>query len=182
MNRVFPLCLVAGMLLLGTFSCKEKKKSDDIIVTKYVAAEPTAPIRLSNDVRRTDVKWLNSFYTVTIRRTAADSLPKLKDDTGQEYIDNIVTVLVQRSDSTVLLKKTFTKESFSSYVADNFRSQGFLENIIVQGVEGDFLKLGVSITRAGDEDAFIPLDILIDRMGGMRIKEGRLFEASDKQP
>lgn len=176
MKSIFPLCLAAGMLVFGTVSCKEKKKSDDIIVAKYVPEQPKDPIRLNNDLRHTDTKWLNAFYAISTNRTANESLPMLTDEIGQQYIDNQVTVTVQRTDSSIFFKQVFTKESFTSYLDSDFRKNGYLENIIFQNVENGCLKFGVAISRPGSEDEFIPLDLFIDRQGGLRITEGHIFD------
>lgn len=180
MRYFFPLVLAAGILMLGTVSCKEKKKSEDIIVARYVPEKPGAPIRLSPDYRRVDVKWLNAFYTVTTNRMAADSLPMLQDEIGQQYFDNRVVVTIQRSDSTVVFKKSFTKESFASYIDADFRGKGFLENVIFQNVEDGCLKFGVAVSRPGSEDEFVPLDLYVDSHNGLTIKPGKLFDSDSE--
>lgn len=182
MKNILTLCLVAALMGMGTISCKEKKKSEDIIVAKYVKEQPKGAIRLPADLRRTDVEWQGCVYTVVTSRVAADSLSVLKDETGQEYVDNYVSVIVSRSDSTIFWKKKFTKESFSAYIDDDFRKNSYLENIIFHSVENNCLKFGVAISRPGSEDEFVPLDMFIDRQQGLRIAQGHLFDVSDEQP
>ena len=55
-----------------------------------------------------------------------------------------------------------------------------LENIVYHGIEDNNLKFGVVVSRAGNEDEFIPLDLAIDRKGGMSIKLGKLFDSIDE--
>lgn len=181
MKTILPLCLFTGMVMLGMVSCKEKKTTDDIYVAKYVPEEPGAPIRSTVDARRTDVKWLNAFYTVSTKREAADSLPKLKDETGQEYFDNRVTLTIQRSDSSVFFHRVFTKQAFLSHIAENFRDKGYLENIIFHDVEDGCLKFGVAVSRPGYEDEYVPLDLFVDRHGNLRIAAGKLFDNTDDE-
>ena len=176
MKRTFPLLVVAGMLMLGITACKEKKKSEDIIIAKYVPEGPKSPIRMDTDQRSKAVEWLGGSYSIVTSREAADSLPMLKDETGQEYIDNRVTITILRSDNTVFLKKQFTKNSFASYVDAGFRQTGMLENIIFHGVEDGRLKFGAVVSKPGSDDEFIPLDLCVDRQGGLTITQGKLFD------
>ena len=179
MKRLFPIAAVICLLALGTWSCKEKKKSDDIIVAKYVPDGPKEPIRMTVDKRVTPVEWLGKNYTITINRAPADSLPMLKDETGQEYVDNSVSVVIQRSDNTMFFRHLFTKNSFSSYVDASFRSEGCLENIVFHGIEDDNLKFGAVVSRPGNEDEFVPIDVKIDRNGSISISQGKLFDRDE---
>lgn len=171
---------VVAVFSLGFNSCKEKQKSDDIIVAKYVPEKISAPIKLPTDVRTTQVEWLGKTYVVTLTREASDSLPMLKDENGQQYVDNRIQMVIKRSDNSLFLKKTFTKESFASYLENNFRQKGILENIAFLQVDEQLLKFGVVISRPENDDLFIPLDMWIDRMGGMTVKPGKLFDIDDE--
>lgn len=179
MRKLFPLTLTLLAAMLTINSCKEKKKSDDIIIAKYVPTELKAPIRMATDTRHTNVEWLNRKYNVTTTRIAADSLPMLKDENGQEYVDNRVTVSVTRADGTNMFNRTFTKESFTSYLDDNYRRNSLLENIVFHGEKDDLLKFGAVVSLPGSDDEFIPLDMFIDRNGGLTIQQGRLFDDID---
>jgi len=184
-KQVLILTMVAAALLTGVSACKEKKKSDDIIVAKYVPEQPKAPISMPTDKRKVDVNWLEKTYVVAVSRESDESLPMLTDETGQKYIDNRVSLSILRSDSSVFFKQSFTKESFASYIAGDLRQKGFLENIVFHGVEDQQLKFGVVVSRPGTDDEFVPLDLSIDRMGGMAITQGKLFDEtpdSDNEP
>ena len=161
-------------------SCKEKKQNEDIIIAKYVPEELKAPIRQSTDVRTSNVSWLGKNYVIEIQRVASDSLPKVKDENGQLYVDNRVTMKIMRSDHSVFLKKSFVKESFVSYVDHDFQKKGYLENIVFHGIDNNQLKFGVVITSPGNEDEFVPLDMWIDRQGGTKIKLGKLFDSNEE--
>lgn len=180
MNKYyFSIMSVIALFFLGFNSCKEKQKSDDIIVAKYVPEKIGAPIKLPTDERTTQVEWQGKTYTVFLTRQASDSLPMLKDEKGQQYVDNQIRLIIKRNDNSLFLKKTFTKESFVSYLESDFRQKGILENIAFLQVDEQRLKFGVVISRPENDDLFIPLDMWIDRMGGMVIKPGTLFDDID---
>ena len=179
--KTITFLVISVALSAGITSCKEKAKSDDIYIAKYVPEGPKDPIRMGVDQRRNEVEWMGKPFSVIIKRESSDSLPMLKDETGQKYYDNRVTLTVLRSDSSVFMKKSFTKESFASYVDTDFKQEGIFENIVYHGVEDQKLKFGAVITRPGSEDEFVPLDMYIDSEGGLSITQGKLFDTTEKE-
>ena len=171
--------MIVVPLIGGMTACKEKQKSEDIIVTKYVPDAPKAPIKLPKDVRATNIEWMGNSFTVQISRQPADTVHLLQDETGQQYVDNFVTLNILRSDSSSFMERVFTKESFAAYVDDDFRKNGIFENLVFHGVENQLLKFGAVISRPGNEDEFIPLDVMIDKKGGMSITQGKLFDINE---
>lgn len=171
---------MAVSLTGGLTACKEQKKSEDIIVAKYVPDAIKAPIKLPKDVRSTDVEWLGNSYIINITREPADTFPKLRDEEGQEYVDNTATLTILRTDSSIFVKKVFSRKTFSSYVDDDFRKNGIFENLVFHGIDDHRLKFGAVVSRPGNEDEFIPLDVMIDKMGGMVITQGKLFDSNEE--
>jgi hypothetical protein len=78
------------------------------------------------------------------------------------------------------VKKVFSKKTFSSYVDDDFRKNGIFENLVFHGIDDRRLKFGAVVSRPGNEDEFIPLDVMIDKMGGMVITQGKLFDSNEE--
>ena len=155
MKRIIPFVLAFGIMMLS--ACKEKKQSDDIITTKYVPKQLQDPIGMPADNQSQAVEWGGATYQVSVSRVAADSLPMVKDEAGQKYKDNRITVSVNRKDGSSLFKRTFTKSAFAQYVdeVDN----GKLEFSVV-----------VALPDAVD-DVFIPLEMTVDRNGIINIRE-----------
>ena len=104
-----PVLLAAVMV-----GCGEKKKSDDIIAQRVVKAAPKAPERMQGYTDKREIQWIGRTYHVDISRAAADSLPMVRDETGQKYIDNTVSVVISRSDGSVFFRHVFSKSDFSS--------------------------------------------------------------------
>jgi len=182
MKKLLPLLMAVGTLLLAAQACKEKKQADvDIITTKYVAQQPQAPIRQNVDTRVTGVEWLGRQYVVEIVRTPADSLPMVTDETGQKYLDNTIRLVVMRSDSTVFFKKRFTKNSFASYLDNDFSRRGILDNMVFHKAEGALLKFAVVVSHPEADDEFIPLEMSLDRDGGLAIRRANLLEEGDRK-
>ena len=168
MKRVtIALSVVVAALVLG--ACGNKKKSEDIITQRVVKAAPQGPIRMPENNDQRDVNWIGKTYHITIHRVPADTLSLVKDDTGQQYVDNIFTLTVSRQDGSVFFTRQFVKTDFARLVGDDFRRTGILEGFVFDKANGDWLEFGASVGRP-QTDEYIPLVVRLSRMGDVDMK------------
>ena len=151
-------------------ACKEQKPKKEIITTKYVPKRLQEPIAMRVDVRTTEVDWLGRKYSVTIERVASDSLPMVKDETGQQFVDNRITLIITRQDGSTYIRKAFTKSSFASYLDESYKRNALLGSMIFHKVDGNELEFAVSVSLPESDDEFIPLKLSVDNMRGFRIE------------
>ena len=96
----------------------------------------------------------------------------VKDEAGQKYKDNRITVSVTRQDGSSVLKRTFTKSAFTQYVDEVFRKNGILASIRFDEVDNGKLEFSVVIALPDAiDDVFIPLEMTVDRNGIINIRE-----------
>ena len=168
MKRVcVGLSVVVAALVLG--ACGNKKKSEDIIAQRVVKAAPQGPIRMPENTDQREVNWIGKTYQVTIHRLPADTLSMVKDDTGQQYVDNIFTLTVARQDGSVFFTRKFVKTDFARLVGEDFRRTGILEGFVFDKANGDWLEFGASVGRP-QTDEYIPLVVRLSRMGDLDMK------------
>ena len=169
MKQLLPI--IAVILLVGTIaSCSSKKQREDIITTKYEKPAPQGPIRTDDYKDTTQFRWLDRDYTCTIERMADDSLPMVKDETGQQFVDNRVRVVITRADGSKFFDKEFTKVSFDSYINEDYRKTGILEGFVFDRVKNSEVRFACSVSRP-QSDEFIPLILSVNRMGNIDIKQ-----------
>ena len=171
--------LVVACLMM---SCAEKKQSNVIIAPKPVKQQPSAPVKMSEFKHADDVVWLEKTYKVEVHRFVADTLPKVKDEQGNEYYDNLVRVRVLRADGSEFFNRVFSKRSFSDYVDANTRDRGVLLGMVLDRAEGDNLYFGASVgspDRLSDE--YIPLILTISRMGDVGIKRDTQIDSAQPE-
>ena len=162
--------LMLAMAALACYtSCKEKKQTQDIIAPKIEVAKPSAPIRMQPYSDTRNVAWLGKEYKVEVNRAASDSLPLVKDETGQQFVDNRITLRVLRADGSVAISKTFTKASFNDYIDANYRQTGILEGLVFDKVDNQYLEFAASVSLP-QTDEYIPLEVKIDNFGHVTIK------------
>ena len=160
--------ILALMAMVALTGCKEKKQTQDIIAPRVEVAKPSGPVRMQPYSDQRDVQWLGKTYRVEINRTASDSLPMVKDETGQKFVDNRITLVVRRADGSVAIQKSFTKATFEGYIDAGYRKAGILEGLVFDEVDDQQLKFAASVCLP-QTDEYIPLNVQIDNFGNVRI-------------
>ena len=173
MNNKIIIALIAVPLLLA--SCGKKKQSNDIIVQNVETPKPQAPIRMQDYRQTTDVQWLGKQYQVEVARTASDSLAMVKDEIGQQFVDNRITLKVIRQDGTVFCTKTFTKAAFASCLDDDYRKTGILEGFVFDRAEGNQLFFAASVSHP-QTDEYIPIVVTLSNFGEVGVSRDDTIE------
>ena len=169
------------MLALSVAGCSEKKKHDDIIATKVEQPKLQAPIRMQDYSQTTDVKWLDKSYQVEVRRVPDDSLRMVKDENGQKFVDNRISLRVIRADGTVFFSKSFTKAAFENYLNDDYRKTGILEGLVFDKVEGANLFFAASVCHP-QTDEYIPMVVSVNSQGEVGIRPDTELDTNGGTP
>ena len=160
--------------LLAT-SCGKKKQHDDIIVQETETPQPQAPIRMQDYKDVKDVQWLGKQYQIEVSRTACDSLAMVKDESGQQFVDNRIVLKVIRQDGSVFCTKTFTKSAFSACLNDDYRKTGILEGFVFDKVEGNQLFFAASVCHP-QTDEYIPMVVTLSNLAEVGISKDQQME------
>lgn len=173
--------VIAAGVVLSVVACSEKKKSTDIITQRVETVAPKGPERMQeyNDSRK--VEWIGKQYEVTVHRQPADSLSMVKDETGQEFVDNIISVKVLRADGSQFYSRTFTKKDFLNYLDDDYTKTGILEGLVFDKADGDFLEFAASVSHP-NSDEYIPLVVKLSRMGQLTIQRDTQMDTTGDTP
>ena len=180
MTKSLFMVIATGMLL-SLVACGEKKKSADIITQRVETVKPQAPERMQeyNDTR--DVAWIGKQYKVTVHRQPGDSLPMVKDETGQKFVDNIISVSVLRADGTKFFSRNFTKSDFLNYLDEDYSKTGILEGLVFDKADGDWLEFAASVCHP-HTDEYIPLVVRLSRMGELTIQRDTQMDTTGDTP
>lgn len=160
---------IVGCLVLTLVACGEKKKSDDIITERAEQPKPQEPLRLQSYTDNRDISWIGRTYHLHVNRVPSDSLPMVKDEIGQQFVDNYITLEVSRQDGSVFYRHQFTKKDFDNYLDDDYRATGILEGLVFDKADGDWLEFAASVCHP-QTDEYIPLIVRLSRMGELTIK------------
>lgn len=180
MTKSLFMVIATGMLL-SMVGCGEKKKSETIITQRVEKVTPQGPERMQeyNDSR--DVAWIGKQYKVTVHRQPGDSLPMVKDETGQKFVDNIISVSVLRADGSQFFSRNFTKSDFLQYLDDDYTKTGILEGLVFDKADGDWLEFAASVCHP-HTDEYIPLVVRLSRMGQLTIQRDTQMDTTGDTP
>lgn len=174
------VCVALLVLTIGLTACGGKKKNEDIITQRVVEVQSNEPVRMQEYHDERDVNWIGKRYRVTVDRQPCDTLPMVKDERGQKYVDNVFHVTVSRADGSVFFNRKFVKSNFSQYVNDDYRQTGILEGIVFDKADGDWLVFGASVGHP-QTDEYIPLVIRLSRMGVLEVRQDQEMDTTNPQ-
>ena len=151
MNRT-KLCVLVALSALVMTGCGNKNTKQDA----WVAPVHEVVTRQMPDLELTDsVRLGNRQYVYDILRTPCDSLSKVKDDTGDLYLDNTIRLTLRR-DGVVFFDKTFTKETFASSIDKEFYDNAILDGIrFLRAEPGQGLVFSFAVSYP-DSDMSVP--------------------------
>ena len=167
--------LTLSIVGLITVSCGKKKQHDDIIVQETETPQPQAPIRMQDYKDIKDIQWLDKQYQIEVTRTADDSLKMVKDETGQQFVDNRITLRIIRTDGSIFCTKTFTKCAFDGCLDDDYRKTGILEGFVFDKAEGNQLFFAASVCHP-QTDEYIPMVVTVSNFGEVGIAKDQQME------
>ena len=174
-NMNYKAILTLSLVGLITVSCGKKKQHDDIIVQETETPQPQAPIRMQDYKDVKDIQWLGKQYQIEVTRTADDSLKMVKDETGQQFVDNRITLRVIRTDGSIFCTKTFTKSAFDGCLDDDYRKTGILEGFVFDKAEGNQLYFAASVCHP-QTDEYIPMVVTVSNFGEVGVAKDQQME------
>ncbi|MBR4367700.1 MAG: DUF4738 domain-containing protein [Prevotella sp.] len=172
MKRILSLILL-GTVLLSISSCKDDKKSDNIITSKpekeVIPTDTLAMTTIAPEART--VTWGEGSYTISVKRYADESLPIAIDESGRKYFDNKIDLKISRADGSVFMDKTFQKTDFNRFLDKNTKENGALLGLPFVEVDGNNLVFSASVGSPNEmSDEFVPIKVKISRMGDIHIE------------
>ena len=177
-------CYVAALALaIAVVSCKQDKRTGDII-TKKPVAEVHKTIQKTGDYSQTrHVNWLGNNYSIVIQRMAETSSTVVDDASGNKYYDNKIIVRILRTDGTEFFKREFKKSDFSSYIDNSYNEKGVLLGVVFDRAEGDNMYFAASVGSPDKlSDEYVPLEVKVSRTGSVSILKDTQQDAGGQQP
>ena len=142
MKSTFYLIILSYFLFLISCNSKPKESNSNEILYSMEGKSSDGLQRMRSSRTEESIVWNEKNYHYVISCEPNDSLPKIKDEAGDVFVDNIVTLSIKRNNN----------ESFFDKVTD----------------EGVNFAASVSYPRS---DLFVPVIITISSNGKMTIRK-----------
>lgn len=179
MKSIYASMIVAlGVVMFS--SCEEKKKSNDIIAPKPVVVAPAKPVKMQSYNHSETVEINGKRFTVSVKRVVDEASPVFTDEINNKYYDNKITLLVTRQDGSEMLRREFTKHSFSQFVDEAYMQKSTLLGVAVDHADAHGIVLVASVGCPDQlSDDFIPIVLTVSETGSLSMKKGQDIGTSD---
>jgi len=178
MRKTSYLMAMSVAVLTTVASCGEKKATTPTIITSdYEMPQLQPPIKMEAATEQQNVEWLERNYQITIDRAPVDSLPKVTDEYGQEYVANAIRLTITRPDGSEFFRRSFTKSSFAAYLPNDYKRDGILTDIRLYEKDGRQLTFFVCHNFPnGTDDELCILELSIDSDGAIAIRRNEGYD------
>ena len=168
-----------GMLLavMGVVACtsnKDAAKNDDTRVLLKDSIDSQGIQRMQVSKVEQTITFKGKEYKSLVQRVPSDSLSRVKNDRGEVFVDNTITLRLTQGNQQIF-NKTFTKQSFSSLVSGEFMKQAILEGMVFDKTTTQGFVYAVSVSYP-QTDLYIPVSLTITPDGKMSMVKEELME------
>lgn len=187
LNPIYsPLALLVLSLFISACHRTTSTQDTDVDTTQYVLAQETGP---GHDEAQTlapvEADYNNKHYVVSVSIAPSDSLPMVKDDFGDPYQDNTVSVNITSNGQTIV-DCQFTKADFiGAAIASDHASDMILGGIAFDKVDASGIHLGAMLSRPCDVEGGVAFRLTFPHQGGtpsiVRDTTNELDDAYDQQ-
>jgi len=177
-TKSIRLCTLVFLSIFISCSDKKGKGSEDI----WVAPEPSDTIAYSERISINDTVTIGGkqlTYNLTIE--PEDSLPIITSYSGQRFKDNGVDLTI-RNDSSQILKRHFTKDSFSDFVSSGTLKEMSLVDFYKNSSKTDTGSNLYFLCKIGDpedtDENFNFIEIRVSNTGDIQMEKAKWDELS----
>lgn len=166
--------LPAVVLMMACSGNKNTAKTDDTRILLNDSVDSHGVQRMQASKAEQDITFKGKEYHSYVQRTPNDSLPRVKNDMGDVFVDNTITLRLTRGNEKVF-SRTFTKHSFSSLVSAEFMKRAILEGMVFDKTNSQGFVYAVSVSYP-QTDLYIPISVTIAPDGNMSMVKEELME------
>lgn len=177
MNQKVFLITPLAFLLLLLVACGGKKTNQETMGKERAFQSKTDTIEMQSSLSKGNVLFKGNEYRYEIERIACDSLPMVKDEEGNVFVDNCVRLTITRNGNRPLISKVFTKKTFMNDVPSKFMKEAILEGFVfyeerMSDEDGIVFAASVCIPQT---DLFYPLIVRVSSDGGIRVEPDNIM-------
>ncbi|MCD8182830.1 MAG: DUF4738 domain-containing protein [Bacteroides sp.] len=171
--------VIYGLVCMAAFmfvACSSPKKSDkdDVQVLMQDSMEMGGPQRMQMSETKATVTYKGKEYQSSVVRRPDESLPIVKDEQGEKFVDNVITLRITCNGKEVL-NKVFTKASFASLVDAGFMKHAILEGLVYNKTTPQGIVYAVSISYP-QTDLYAPLSLTVSADGKISMAKEEVLE------
>ena len=173
MKSLFCFCLCMVSLLTACSSHKKGQNDDIQVITKdSVVTDSLQRMPISDS--KVLINYKGKQYHSTVLRKPDEGLPIVVNDEGSRFVDNRILLKIV-CDGKVVLDKAFTKQSFASFVDQDFLDNAILDGLVYDKITPQGLQYAASLCYP-QTDLYIPLSVTVTQGGKISMAKEELIE------
>ena len=162
--------LLAYCFFIVVTACGGNKKAEEkslLIMQDSVDASGLQP-------KQETKAEVDKKYHCFISRSPDEDLPLVKDDRGNQFVDNKIQLRLTRGNEQIF-NMTFTKRNFASIVGEDFLAKSILEGMVYNKTTPQGIVYAASVCYP-QTDLYVPISITITADGKMTMAREELLE------
>ena len=172
-TMVYVLACVMAVLFAACSSQKKNEK-DDMKVLMQDSTEINGPERMQVSDTKVAITYKGKEYHSSVVRRPDENLPIVKNDQGEKFIDNRITLRITCAGKQIV-DKVFTKESFASLVDAKFMKYAILVGLVYDKVTPQGFVYAASICYP-QSDLYVPLRLTVTVDGKISMAKEELMQ------
>lgn len=174
MKNIIYICACASTLLFAACSSKDKGGKEGIQVLMQDSTEVAGPERMQVSDVKTSFTYKGKEYQSAVVRRPDESLPVVKNEQGELFVDNRITLRLTCGGKQVV-DKVFTKEDFASLVDAKFLKHSILEGLVYDKTTPQGIIYAASVCYP-QSDLYVPIRLTIAADGKISMAKEELME------
>lgn len=170
------VCILGCVAVLFFAACSSQKKNekDDVQILMRDSMDAGGPQRMQISDAKTTITYKGKEYHSSVLRRPDDNLPVVKNEQGEQFVDNRITLRLTCGGRQVV-DKSFTKESFASLVDAKFMRYAILEGLVYDKTTPQGIVYAASICYP-QTDLYVPLRLTVAADGKIAMAKEELME------
>lgn len=174
-DEEYSLYLVcASVIFFTACSSQDKNKKDGTQVLMQDSTEIAGPQRMQVSDVKTSFTYKGKEYQSSVVRRPDESLPIVKNEQGEKFVDNRITLRITCGGKQVV-DKVFTKDNFASLVDAKFMKYSILEGLVYDKTTPQGIIYAASVCYP-QSDLYVPIRLTITADGKISMAKEELME------
>lgn len=174
MKNIVYILVCASVIFFTACSSQDKNKKDGTQVLMQDSTEIAGPQRMQVSDVKTSFTYKGNEYQSSVVRRPDESLPIVKNEQGEKFVDNRITLRITCGGKQVV-DKVFTKDNFASLVDAKFMKYSILEGLVYDKTTPQGIIYAASVCYP-QSDLYVPIRLTITADGKISMAKEELME------
>ncbi|TGY08330.1 MULTISPECIES: DUF4738 domain-containing protein [Bacteroides] len=173
MKNIVYILVCASVVFFTACSSQDKNKKDGLLLMQD-STEFAGLQRMQVSDVKTSFRYKGKEYQSSVVRRPDESLPIVKNEQGEKFVDNRITLHIT-CDGKHVVDKVFTKDNFASLVDAKFMKYSILEGLVYDKTTPQGIIYAASVCYP-QSDLYVPIRLTITADGKISMAKEELLE------